>query len=80
MPPVAIAPLDFTPVGLDALLYELDMKNSELAQLCNINVTTVLRWLKGETPIPHAVPRMLTMMLALRRLDALMQVTNAKAA
>lgn len=58
--------LRFTPESLDALLYQLDMPNRECARLCGVNPTTIQRWLNGQTPIPHAVIRLLTIMAAVK--------------
>lgn len=69
--------LRFTPEALEALLDTLDIKNVEVARLCGVNPTTIQRWLNGHTPIPHAVIRMLTLMVLLRQFNDVVKVPNA---
>jgi transcriptional regulator with XRE-family HTH domain len=54
--------MDFSKERLNALLDDLDILNKELASLCGVAPNTVSRWLLGQTPVPHAVIRMLVLM------------------
>ena len=78
--PVRIDTLEFTPQGLEALLEALDMRNTELAKLAGVDVSTVQRWLSGRTPLSHSTVRMLAYRLVLERLNAVMKVPGAQAA
>ena len=44
---------------LEDLLVYIDLSNSDLAELCQIDVRTVFRWLAGHSPVPAAVIRLL---------------------
>jgi hypothetical protein len=62
------APFDVSPARLERLLDGLDMTNTDLANLCAVDRSTVHRWLKAETTIPVAVIRLLDIMVEVRDL------------
>jgi DNA-binding transcriptional regulator YiaG len=48
-----------TPDELKALLWQANMLNRELAELCGVSERTVYYWLAGHTKIPKAVIELL---------------------
>lgn len=60
--------LDVSHTHLVALLERHDLTNGDLAQMCGVDRTTVTRWVAGTTSVPHAVIRLLELMLEVREL------------
>ena len=52
---------------LNVLLFQLNLVNSEAAELCGVSERTIYRWLAGHTVIPTATLRFLEMTLRLQR-------------
>lgn len=61
-------------VELERLLYELDIVNIELARAAGVTVQTVYRWLKGTSPIPLSIIRMLELMLVIKGTENMIRV------
>jgi len=60
--------LDDSHQHLVALLEQHDLTNGDLAYLCGVDRSTVTRWVSGTTSVPHAVVRLLEIMLELSEL------------
>jgi hypothetical protein len=60
--------LDTSHQHLAHLLVRLDLLNADLAKMCDVDRSTVHRWLVGDTPIPHAVIRLLELKAELQDL------------
>ena len=54
---------------LEDLLVYIDMSNSDLAELCQIDIRTVFRWLAGHSPVPAAMIRLLQLVAMTKTYD-----------
>lgn len=52
---------------LNVLLFQLNLVNTEAAELCGVSERTIYRWLAGHTVVPTATLRFLEMTLRLQR-------------
>jgi len=54
---------------LEDLLVYIDLSNDDLAELCQIDIRTVFRWLAGHSPVPAAVVRLLQLIAMTKTYD-----------
>jgi DNA-binding transcriptional regulator YiaG len=52
---------------LNSLLWQLNLLNTEVADLCGVSERTVYRWLSGTTKVPNAILKLLQITLNLRK-------------
>jgi len=55
---------------LNRLLYQLNLVNTEAAELCGVSERTIYNWLSGTSKIHPSAMKLLEMTLRLQRPDA----------
>jgi len=63
-------PLKSEALRLNRLLYELNLVNTEAAELCGVSERTIYNWLSGTSKIHPSAIKLLDLTLRLQRPDA----------
>jgi hypothetical protein len=63
-------PLKSEALRLNRLLYELNLVNTEAAELCGVSERTIYNWLSGTSKIHPSAIKLLEMTLRLQRPNA----------